>query len=280
VALVDPLLGVGAGLGGRDLGRLEHRVLDVAAAPGIRLGQRAEVHVLRERGLSGVELHPPDPLALFHVRHVEEDVGADPPLERGVNVGGEVGREDHYAGEGLQLVQQDVHDRVRLPLVRRAHRGEAASGDRVGLVEEEDRVLALRRAEHVGHVLGGLAHPARLQLGVAHHEQALVQRVRQRFGADGLASTGRPREVEGQAEPGRVPLGQTPLMEDEVVLPDQSERVVEGAERRRRENHVVEGPAGLDGLDQLARGRAEEEVPYAIGHNRRAAGPRGSLLTY
>ena len=62
VTLVNPLGGVGAGLGGGDLRGLEHRVLDVAPAPGVGLGQRAKVDVVGQRRLPGVELHPPDPL--------------------------------------------------------------------------------------------------------------------------------------------------------------------------------------------------------------------------
>jgi hypothetical protein len=55
-------------------------------------------------------------------------------------------------------------------------------------------------------------------------------------------------------------------MEDEIVLADQRERVVQGAERRRREDDVVEGAARLDGFHQLAGGRAEEEVADAVCH--------------
>ena len=271
------LLGVGPGLGRGDLGGLEHRVLDVAAASGVALRQRREVHVVGQRCLPGVELHPPDPLPRLGVGHLEEDVGADPALEGGVDVGGQVGGEDDHAGEALQLVQQHVHHRVGLALVGRVHGGEAPAGDGVGLVEEEDRVLPLGGPEHRGHVLGRLPHPAGLQLGVAHHQQLLVQRVRERLGADGLAGAGRSGEVERQAQPGGVTLGQAPLVEDQVVLPHQRERVVERPEGRRRQHHVVEGAPRLHRLDQLPAGRPEEQIADRVGHGGNLGHSRGSV---
>ena len=213
-----------------------------------------------------MELDAPDPLPLLHVRHLEQDVRANAALEGRVHVGGEVGREDDDAGKGLELVQQHVDDRVGLAVDGRLHRGEAPARDGVGLVEEEHGVLPLGGAEHRGHVLGGLPHPPRFQLGVPDHQQLPMKRVGQRFGADGLAGARRAGEVERQAEPRRVPLGEPPLSEDEIVLPHERQRVVQRLERPLRQDHVVERALGLDCFDQLTGRRAEEEVADGIGH--------------
>ncbi len=167
-------------------------------------------------------------------------MGADSPLERRIDVGREVGGEDDDAGKGLQLVQQDVDDRVGLALVRHAHRREPPTGDRIRLIEEQDRILPLGRAEDGLHVLGRLTDPARFELGVAHDQQPLVQRVREGLGTDRLARAGRTGEVECQSESGRMPLGQPPLMEDQIVLPNQRQRVIERAQGGLGQDDVVE----------------------------------------
>src|SRR5687768_955668 len=46
-----------------------------------------------------------------------------------------------------------------------------------------------------------------------------------------------------------MPLAQSPLIEDEVVLRHLRERAVECASRRRRQNDVVKAPARRDRLD-------------------------------
>jgi hypothetical protein len=121
-----------------------------------------------------VDLHAPDLLALLDPRHLEEHVRADPPLERRVEVGGEVGGEDDHAVERLQLAQEDAHHRVRLALVRVAAADRPPRGDRVRLVEEEHCVLLARQAEDGGDVLRRLPDPHRLELGVTHDEQLLA----------------------------------------------------------------------------------------------------------
>jgi hypothetical protein len=76
--------------------------------------------------------------------------------------------------------------------------GGAAGGDGVGLVEEEDGVLLLGQPEHGGHVLGRLAEPHRLELGVADQQQPLAERVGDGLGADRLTGARRAGEVEGE----------------------------------------------------------------------------------
>jgi hypothetical protein len=46
--------------------------------------------------------------------------------------------------------------------------------------------------------------------------------------------------MEGQAEAAGVPLGQSPLLEDQIVLPYQSQGVIQCPQRCGRENDVVE----------------------------------------
>ena len=166
-------------------------------------------------------------------------------------------------------MQQHVHHGVGLALDGGLHRGEAPPGDGVCLIEEEHRVLPLSGPEDRGDVLGGLSHPAGLELGIAHHEQLPVERVRERLGADGLSRPGRPGEVKGETQTGGVPLGQTPLAEDEIVLVDEGQRVIQRPQRPLRQHHVVEGAERLDRLDQLPRRGAEEEVANGIGHAER-----------
>ena len=214
-----------------------------------------------------MQLHLPDPLPLLRIGHLEQNVGANAPLERGVHVRGQIGREDDDTREGLELVEEHVDDRVGFALHRCLHGREPPAGDRVGLVEEEHRVLPLGRPEHRRHVLGGLAHPARLELGIAHHQQPPIEGVRQRLGADGLPRSRRAGEVERQAQAGVVPLGETPLTENEIVLSHQGEGVVQRAKRPLGEDHVVEGPAGLDSLDQVPGRGPEEQIANGIGHS-------------
>ena len=121
VTLVDLLGRVGSGLGRGDLRRLEHGVLDVAPAPRVALGERVKIDVVGEGCLLRVELDVPDPLPLRRIGHLEQDMGADPALERRIHVGGEIGREDDDAGEGLQLVQEHVDHRVGLAVDGRLH---------------------------------------------------------------------------------------------------------------------------------------------------------------
>ena len=107
--------------------------------------------------------------------------------------------------------------------------------DRVGFVEEEHRLLLARAAEDGRDVLRRLAHPHRLELGVAHDQQPAAERVRDRLGADRLAGARRAGEVERQREPGRVALAEAPAIEDQIVAGDLDERLIERRAACRRE---------------------------------------------
>ena len=105
----------------------------------------------------------------------------------------------------------------------------------------------------------------------------MFERVRQRLGADGLAGAGRSGEVEGQAQAAGVPLGQAPLVEDQVVLPHQRQGVIERAQRglgaapRRR----TSAAGSIASTSSRALAAAEEEITDGIGHARKLlrAGP-------
>jgi hypothetical protein len=210
-----------------------------------------EVHIVGQRGLPRVKLDGPDPLAFLDVRHFEEDVSANAALERGIDVGREVGGEDDHTGKALQLVEQHVDDGVGFPLVGRAYRGEAPAGDGVGFVEEKHRILARRCPEDRGDVLRRLSDPARLQLGVANDQEPLIQGIRERLGTDRLAGARRSGEMEGQPQSAGMPFSQAPLLEDEVVFAHQREGMVQSPQRGGWKDDIVEGAAGLNRLYQI-----------------------------
>ncbi len=88
------------------------------------------------------------------------------------------------------------------------------------------------------------------------------------FRADGFAGTGRAGKVEGQAEPGSVPLREPPVIEDQVVLADLRERIVERPHRALRQDHVVKGTARRHRGHQVAPGphTTEKQVSKRVRH--------------
>ena len=98
----------------------------------------------------------PDPLAVLGLGEREVDDDVEAAQERVVDVLAEVGREDDGAVVALHLLEQVGDLDVRVAVVGVAHLG-ALAEERVGLVEEEDRVRALGGAEDAVEVLLGLA---------------------------------------------------------------------------------------------------------------------------
>jgi hypothetical protein len=123
-----------------------------------------------------------------------------------------------------------------------------------------------REAEHGGHVLRRLAHPHRLDLGVADDHQRAPEGVRHRFGADRLAGAGGPREVERERETGGVPLAQAPAVEDQLVARHLSQRLVERAACRFGQDDVVERASWDDRVDRPLDVREAERAEQGIGH--------------
>ena len=90
--------------------------------------------------------------------------------------------------------------------------------------------------------------------------------MRDGFGADRLASARRTSKVEGEREPGGMPLAEAPAVEDEIVLCHLRQGGIERAPGRRRQNHIVECPARHDRLDRAAAARAEETGEWDRRH--------------
>ena len=111
-----------------------------------------------------------------------------------------------------------------------------------------------RQPEYRRDVFRRLSHPHRFELGVSDDQQAPSERVRDRFGADGLAGARRSREVERERQSGRVALAQPPSIEDEIVTGDLGERLVQRASRRRRQDDVLKRPPRDNGLDRAGSG--------------------------
>src|SRR5262245_38613833 len=101
MALMNRLRCVAPRLLSRGHRRLEHGVSDVATARLECFAERTEIDVFAERRQDRVDLDAPDLLALLDPGHLEQDVRADPPLERRIEVRGQVGREDDDAREAL-----------------------------------------------------------------------------------------------------------------------------------------------------------------------------------
>ena len=115
--------------------------------------------------------------------------------------------------------------------------------------------------EHRGDILRRFAHPHRFELGITHDQQPAPERVRDGLGADRLAGAGRSGEIEGEREAGRVPFGQAPPIEDQVVAGHLRQRLIQRAPRRGRENDVSKRMARDNRLDGAVRpGQAFKET--------------------
>ena len=64
--------------------------------------------------------------------------------------------------------------------------------------------LVARRTKNGGNVLQRLAHPHRLEFGIADEQQPAAERVRDGFSADRLACARRTSKVEGERQPGGI----------------------------------------------------------------------------
>src|SRR6516225_5023197 len=78
------------------------------------------------------------------------------------------------------------------------------------------------------------------------------------FSADGFAGAGRTGEVKCEGETSGVPLTESPVVEDEIVLRDLCEGEVEGAASRGGKDDIIEGSARCDGLDSAAAAGAKQ----------------------
>lgn len=154
---------------------------------------------------------PPELQALLPGRHREIDHRLETPGEGLVDVGFQVGREDHRAREILDALQQIRDFLIRIAVVRGVRRRPLAEQG-VRLVEEEDPVVVFRQVEHVGQVLLGLAHILGDEHRKVHPIDVQPVLLAQQGGRQRLT---RPRRaVEQRAVPGLHEFGEPPPLQD------------------------------------------------------------------
>ncbi|MNS89760.1 hypothetical protein D3C72_1237810 [compost metagenome] len=170
------------------------------------LGQCRQIHIGREP-VWVADQAVPQAQPLRGVGHREIDHRLKATGECLVDIGAQVGRQDHGAGKVLHALEQIGHFLVGMAVVA-ALRGRALAEQRVGLVEKQDPAAALCLVEHRGKVLLGLAdvlgHHHR-QVDAVHVHRGVLSQQR---GGERLAGAGRP--IEQAAIAGLDRLAQPP----------------------------------------------------------------------
>ena len=156
-------------------------------------------------------------LAILGLREREVDHDVEAAQERVVHVLAEVRREDDRAGVALHLLEQVGDLDVGVAVVRVLHLG-ALAEERVGLVEEEDRVRALGGAEHAVEVLLGLADVLRDHGGEVEAEEVEAEVAREHLAGHRLARAGLAGEQHLEALAPGDGLLVAPLGQDEVAV--------------------------------------------------------------
>ena len=136
-------------------GSREGAVADRAAGELELVGEELKVHVFRDRSRRR-QHEPPDPPPVLRFGKWEVHDEVEPPHERVVDVATEVRGEDHGARIRLHPLQEVRDLDVRVPVVGVGHL-RALTEQRVGLVEEQDRVGAVGGGEDPLEVLLRLA---------------------------------------------------------------------------------------------------------------------------
>src|ERR1043166_5654209 len=193
----------------------ERDVFDVAAGEPYGARQRAELHVVAERGFGGEDRAPDaPPVLLVGERELDDDAHA--AHESLVHVLPEVRGEDGDAVELFDLLKEvsdfDVGEAVVRVLNLRA-----LAEERVGLVEEEDGVAALRLAEDAVEVLLRLADVLADDLREVDLEEVEPEFVRDDFRRHRLPRSGRPREQRDYPAPRAHLPPEAPLAVDDVA---------------------------------------------------------------
>ena len=248
-ALINGFQGIAVRFTGGGRCRLEHRVTDVAAGDLEPLRQIPKIHIFGERRECRMHLHARYLLAFVHA-----------------GISSRTCVLIRRSKAGLKFAARFVA-KMTTPLnvsssLSRTLTTVFASRRKPGSTEEERRVAIAsassnsirhvlpREPEHRRHVLRRLAHPERFHFRVAHDEQAAAKRVGQGLGADRLPGARRPGEVEGECQTGRVPLTETPAIENQVMARHVDQRLVQCAPRRRWQNDIVERAPGDDGVNR------------------------------
>jgi hypothetical protein len=85
-----------------------------------------------------------------------------------------------------------------------------------------------------------------------------AERVRDGFGADGLARARRPSEIERESKPGGMPFTEAQRLKIRSCCVTCANALSQGAPGRGRKNHIVEGSTRHDGVDHAAVARAKQ----------------------
>ena len=186
-----------------------------------------------------MHLDPPNLLALVHTRHLEQHVRADATLERRIEVRRKIGRKDDDAVERFELLEQHVDDGVRLAQEALLDRRNAATAMASASSNSSTAFSSRARRNRAETFFGVSPIHIRLHFGVAHDQQPTSERVRDGLGADRLPRPRRSGEVEGERETGRMPLAETPAIEDQVMTGDVDQRLVERQPRGGWEDYVL-----------------------------------------
>src|SRR5580704_13760185 len=109
---MDFLYGIGDWLSSRSQGCLEHSILDVSAAYFVVVREGVEIDIGGQRRPGRMQLHLPNLSALRLTWQFEQNVRSDTSLERGIEVRGKIGGEDHHTGVPLQLLQEHIDHTV------------------------------------------------------------------------------------------------------------------------------------------------------------------------
>ena len=231
------------GIGGEER-RAQDRVADVATAHLVLAGEAGEVERAGDR--DGAAHHrAPEAGALVDVGQREVDVERQPAAERLVDRAVVVRGEDADAAEGLEPLEQVVGLLVGVAIVAGLDGG-ALAEQRVGLVEQQDRVACLRGVEQAREVLLGLADPLRDDL--AHVD--LVEVGGQLLGDEArghrLARAGGAREQRRYAQPAADVRSEAPGLVDGLALRDAGEQLSDRVALVVREHERLPGLGGVD----------------------------------
>src|SRR6266508_3853837 len=221
---------------GREERCRERHVADLATGELELTGKEREVDIA-SRGRRGWDQQPPEPFALVLVRLGELDVEVDATAECLVEVLREIGREDHHAVVALHPLEEIGDLDVRVAVVRVSHL-RALPEQRVGLVEEQDRVASLGGAKDALEVLLGLTDVLADDGGQVDAKQVQAQVVGHDRGGQGLPRPGRTGEQRSQGGGTARRSKEGPLSKHLVAAPDRAGELLQAAQRWRGKHQV------------------------------------------
>ena len=190
--------------------------------------------------------------ALVRLGRGERDVAGEPPAQRGVDARVEVRGQDHDAAEALDPLEQVVDLEVRVAIGRGLDLGRALREQRVGLVEQQQRVARLGGLEHLGQLLLRLADPLRDDLRQVDLIELELELACDQTGDHRLAGAGWSREQRRDARAARQLLAKAPAVEDEVAVADAPDQRLDVVERIGRQHQLAPVLLDLDPASEVA----------------------------